>query len=304
MRMQTFADFQAKDWPQQFPDEPDPGIDVQWAVYYDRAYRGMEHLLTDPMVVVEGAEAFVSELIAISMLEVIFDPGWVTKTFPLADDREPADGDRWILPAHQRRELARRVFEFQSYSWFPDFVKYTKENEVSSALFEADVIQTLMRMPGGVTRVTETGVKGQDFDALMNLGPAGRVPIEVKYKEDATPYSPETVRNTVRKAIQQYPKGETGWLFIHMPTTWIGRGLGEAYHEVLDDALRQTSRVGAVFTAVDKPVIDVTAGKIRHRRVWDFYLHPRAPERLREPSLLMAQLLDKEMDAFAPRAPF
>ncbi|MFD0449412.1 MULTISPECIES: hypothetical protein [Streptomyces violaceusniger group] len=293
----TFAAWMEMNRAQDFPNEA-----TAWAVYNDRVYRGMEALLAHPEVAANRQEAAVAEIAATAFLESVFGAAWVKERFPLADHREELGP--WVQQAWQRQELARRVFEFQSEPWFADFVSYTETNDVASAIFEADVLQTLMRMPAGIARVTESGVKGQDFDILLNLAHVGDVPVEVKYKQDDTPFSEATVRNTVKSAVKQLPRGQAGWLFIHVPTAWIRPGRGDEYDEALYKALRQTSRIGVVFTAVDKPFHDEEAGKIRHRRFWDLYKDDGASQELWEAALLLRNLLERGWDFFAPRAPF
>jgi hypothetical protein len=293
----TFAAWVEENQAHGFPDEA-----TAWAVYNDQVHRGMRALLLHPEVVANGYEAAVAETAATGFLESAFGADWVKEKFPLADQREELGP--WVRQARQRQELARRVFEFQSEPWFADFLAYTERNEVASSIFEADVLQTLMRMPAGVARVTESGVTGRDFDVLLHLAKIGYLPVEVKYKQDDTPYSKATVRNTVKHAVKQLPRGQVSWLFMHIPTAWVRPGLGDEYNETLYEALRQTSRVGVVFTAVDKPFHDEDAGKIRHRRFWDLYRHDAASQELWEAALLLRDLLGKEMDFFAPRAPF
>ncbi|MFJ9655563.1 hypothetical protein [Streptomyces microflavus] len=293
----TFAVWMETNRAQGFPDEA-----TAWAVYNDRVYRSMQALFEDPHVAVNRQEAAVAEIAATAFLESAFGADWVKERFPLADHREELGP--WVQQARQRQELARRVFEFQSEPWFADFLSYTKRNEVASAIFEADVLQTLMRVPASITRVTESGVKGQDYDILLKLAHIGEVPVEVKYKQDDTPFSEATVRNTVKGAAKQLPRGCVGWLFVHVPTAWVSPGRGDEYTEALCEALRQTSRVGVVFTAVDKPFHDEEAGKIRHRRFWELYKDDGASQELWEAALLLRGLLDKDWDFFAPRAPF
>ncbi|AGK81540.1 hypothetical protein SFUL_6660 [Streptomyces microflavus DSM 40593] len=293
----TFAAWLEASQSQEFPD-----VATAWAVYNDRVYRGMQALFADPEVAANRRKAAVAEIAAVAFLESAFGAAWVKEKFPLADHRD--DLGPWVQQAQQRQDLARRVFEFQSEPWFADFLFYTETNDVASALFEADVLQTLMHMPAGVTRVTASGVKGQSFDVLLNLARVGDVPVEVKYKQDDTPFSEATVHNTVKGAAKQLPRGHVGWLFIHVPTTWVRPGRGDEYHEALYDGLRQTSRVGVVFTAVDKPFPDEEAGRFRHRRFWDLYKDDSASQELWEAALLLRDLLNKGWDFFAPRAPF
>ncbi|QKW66133.1 hypothetical protein HUT15_37095 (plasmid) [Streptomyces sp. NA03103] len=293
----TFAAWMEENRAHSFPSEASA-----WVVYNDRVHRSLQALYADPEVAANRLEAAVAEIAATAFLDSFFGAAWVKERFPLADDREELGP--WLWQARQRQELARRVFEFQCEPWFDDFLSYAKSNDAGSTIFEADVVQTLMRMPGSVTRVTASGVKGQDFDVLLNLAHIGDVPVEVKYKQDDTPFSEATVRNTVKGATKQLPRGHVGWLFVHVPTAWVRRGRSDEYHEALFGALRQTSRIGVVFTAVDRPFHDEAAGKIRHPRSWDLYLDERASQELRQAALLLRELLDKGWDFFVPSAPF
>ncbi len=282
---------------QSFPNQA-----TAWAVYNERVYRDMRFLYAHPEVAGNRQEAAVAEIAATAFIESVFGAAWVKKKFPIADQREELG--LWVRQARQRQELARRIFEFQNEPWFADFLSYTKANDIASAIFEADILQTLMRMPAGITRVTESGVKGRDFDILLNLAHIGDVPVEVKYKQDDTPFSEATIRNTVKGAVKQLPQGRVGWLFIHVPTSWVRPHRSDEYHEALYEALRQTSRIGVVFTAVDKPFHDEEAGKIRHRRSWDYYKDDGASQELWEAALLLRDCLENGWDFFAPRAPF
>lgn len=274
--------------------------ETAWAVYNDQQYRSVETAMLQPGAAEDDSQ--VAMTAATTFLESVFGAAWVKRKFPLADQQEAFDP--WQRQAHQRQELARRVYEFQSAPWFSDFLKYTRTNEVASALFEADVLQTLMCMPAGVTRVMESKIKGQDFDILLHLPKIGDIPVEVKYKQDNTPFAPSTILNTVKGAAKQLPKDKVGCLFIHIPTSWVGPGRGDEYADALYDALRSTSRIGVVFTAVDKPSRVPEQNKIHRCRVWDYYRHDSASQELWEAALLLRNLLDNEMTFFAPHAPF
>lgn len=293
----TFAEFLAARAPEQAHSSSEL---TAWVVYHDTVDAKVQAMLCDPLVLAAGFQGGVSEEVAQGFLESIFGPEWVEERFALADEREPG----WLRFAHQRRELARRVFEFQTHPWFSDFVEYIRTNEVASALFEADVLHTLMRMPASVGRVTATNVKGQDYDAQIHVAEVGHIPIEVKYKQDDTPYRAATIQSTLKAAAGQLPKGQVGWLFIHIPTAWVGPQLEAEYGDVLYEALRQTSRVGAVSTAIDKPYVDDRRDKAGVSRVWHFWRHGKASEAMWDACLLLKKLLDMEMEFFAPHAPF
>ncbi|WP_435972284.1 hypothetical protein [Streptomyces sp. Qhu_M48] len=250
----TFNDFLTTDWSRLHPG--DTTVHAQWAVYDQAISERVLMMLTDP--VIQGSERLATDILAEDLLETFFGPEWVAKRFALADTQGLADL-RWLLPAHRRRELARRVYEFQSFPWFQHFVDHTRTNEIPSALFEADVLSALMHLPATVTRNQATGMKGQDFDVLVErLGGQPRIPVEVKNKDDDSALTDNAVRRILKKAATQLPEEEIGWVFLRIPSAWVGSCLEDGYHEMLHDAVRQTSKIGAVFTAIDKLHLRIT----------------------------------------------
>ncbi|MER6522625.1 hypothetical protein ABT246_38065 [Streptomyces sp. NPDC001553] len=290
-------------WLETNPAHSFPNEETAWAVYNDRQHQSVEAFLLSPGALAAGGQVAVAEAAGTAFLESVFDSAWVRKKFPLADQRE--EFDPWMRQTRQRQELARRVYEFQTEPWYADFITYTRTNEVASVLFEADVLHTLMRMPAGITRVATSGVKGQDFDILMQM-PNGDIPIEVKYKPDDKPYTPSAIRNIVKGAAEQLPKGKVGWLFMHIPTSWVHPGFDDEYTDVLSEVVRAaTTRIGVVFTAIDKPSHMNDSGMTLHRRHWHYHRQPEsASQELWEAALLLRNLLNNEMDFFAPHAPF
>ncbi|WEH37805.1 hypothetical protein PZB75_30855 (plasmid) [Streptomyces sp. AM 4-1-1] len=300
MLIPTFNDFVATRWVQLHPG--DTRVDAQWAVYNQTVHEHVQMMLADPAM--QGNDGIVTDILAEDLLETFFGPEWVAKRFGLADKRGQEDF-RWILPAHRRRELARRVYEFQSFSWFQHFIDHTRTNEIPSALYEGDVLSALMHLPATVTRNKESGIKGQDFDILLEfLGEQPRVPVEVKNKDDDAEFKDTAVRKVLKKAATQLPKGEVGWVFLRIPTTWVGSRLEDEYPEILHDTVRQTSRIGAVFTAIDKFHLNSDRSKLSVNRIWHYFPSTDAPDVLRETSFNLYRLLEQGMDHFAPRAPF
>ncbi|MFE0348813.1 hypothetical protein [Streptomyces griseoluteus] len=233
-----------------------------------------------------------------------FGAEWVTKTFAQADTRGP-DDPRRVLVAHRRRELARRVYEFQSLPWFQDFLDHTRTNDVASALYEGDVLSALMHLPATVTRNRAKGVKGEDLDVIVKFpGERLRVPVEVKNKDDHAAFTDTAVRRILKKAATQLPREEIGWVFLRIPAAWVGGRLEEKYPEMLHDAVRQTSRIGAVFTAIDKFRLNADRTKVSTSRFWHYFPTDDAPPALRKTGFDLFSLLDQGMDYFAPRAPF
>ena len=208
---------------------------------------------------------------------------------------------RRLLSAQRVHDLARRLYQLQSFPWFHHTLKRLRGRDLSGASFELDVLFMLQMLPISASPRVESGVRGNDFDIeIKGLD----LPVEVKAKDDDTPFSEATVINTIKGAARQFPKGSKGVVFVRIPTAWVGRNLEDTYAETLYEATRQTSRVGAIITAIDKPHLnaDERAGTVT--RVHHFWFHSACPERYWTAIDFLRQLLDRELTMLAPSPPF
>ena len=208
-----------------------------------------------------------------------------------------------LLAAHRTHELARRLYQLQSFPWFADVVKRIRTRDLSGAGFEIDVVLLLHNLIARVTPRDETGQRGEDYDIHLNVHGL-EVPVEVKAKADDTPYTAKTVIRTVKGAARQLPSGSTGIVVLRIPTAWVGRELEDTYADALGEATRQTSRVGAVITAIDKPHLNrgQSAGHIG--RVYDFFMADGCSEELWNACLYLKEIVDSDLSFFAPSPPF
>ncbi len=126
-----------------------------------------------------------------------------------------------LLAAQRVHDLARHLYQLQSFPWFDAAVRRVGTRDLSGAGFELDVVFLLHHLVAGVTPREEAGRKGEDYDIQLQV--AGlEVPVEAKAKDDDTPYSRRTVINTVKGAASQLPKGSKGIVFLRIPSGWAG----------------------------------------------------------------------------------
>jgi hypothetical protein len=211
--------------------------------------------------------------------------------------------DLRLLSAHRVHELARRLYQLQSFPWFGSVTANLRTRDLSGAGFELDVLQVLHTLVGSITPKEESGVKGEDYDIHLRVGGL-EIPIEVKAKDDETALTSNTVVNTVKAAASQLPKGQTGIVFLRVPPAWVGQSLEETYPDILLEATRQTSRVAAVVSVIDKMhlTVDQTAGHVT--RHFDFFRHEDCPEPLWDACLQLKDFLERDLTYFAPSPPF
>lgn len=125
--------------------------------------------------------------------------------------------------------------------------------------------------------------------------------MEVKAKSDSTPWTQNTVRNTVRAAATQLPKGHVGVLFIRIPYGWVGHQLEEEFSFALAEGTRQTTRIGAVVAVIDKP--SLSEGDPVDRFL-TYFREPECPDYIWEFCMRLRVYWDGWMTGMAPNSPF
>ncbi|TSD47965.1 hypothetical protein FFI94_018795 [Rhodococcus sp. KBS0724] len=204
--------------------------------------------------------------------------------------------------SHRKHELARRLHQLQTFDWFPSTIEHVRTTQLSGAAFELDVATYLMALPLRVDRVSETGIKGEDFDLLFWVRETP-IAIEAKTKEDNTEFSEQTIKQTIKRAGSQLPKGQTGFVFMRIPMPWVGPLLEEHYNEYLHSATRSSTRISVVFTAIDKLGRNAD-GTTSITRFWDYFKTENCPEQDWKIAMNFRSLHDGEFLEMAPRLPF
>jgi hypothetical protein len=207
-----------------------------------------------------------------------------------------------ILSNHRVQDLARRLYQLQSFSWFDSVLDGVRTRELSGAAFELDVLWMLQIASRYVATSPESGQKGKDYDAFALMGKQ-LVPVEAKAKDDRTPWSAATVIQTIKGAAKQLPKGDVGLLFFRVPTAWVGPHLEATYADTLAEGTRQTSRIGAIVSVIDKPHMtgDTTGTVSRHLH---YFATPECPDHIWAFCMRLRQLWDAGMTQMAPEPPF
>jgi hypothetical protein len=298
----TFAEFCARAQSLNIPDGQD--AEARWIFYDEDVFRIVRAMFDDAQSA-GFTDVEMADVLTRDFLEAHFGSTWVADRFGHTVNWKQTTALWRALRIRRMRDLARRIYEFQSFEWFAHFVEYVRTNDVASALFEADVLASLLVLPGNIGRTVETGSRGKDFDIEARFGRwERRIPIEVKAKGDDTQFSRGTIVNTIKAAAKQLPKGKIGWAFLSVPGSWLEAGFDDMYENILSDAVRQTSRVGAIFIAVDVLGQRPESGLRFFSRRWIYFVCPQAPTELVQVGADLHHFLINEFDAFAPRAPF
>jgi hypothetical protein len=253
-----------------------------------------------------GSPGLLNQMLAEDTIAAHLGIGWVEENIvrPKSKKYLAYESHRLYkaLSLYRVQELARRLYQLQSFPWFDIVLDAVRTRELSGAAFELDALWTLRIASPYVETRRESGVKGRDYDAFALMGDH-LVPVEAKAKDDTTPWSTKTVINTVKNAARQLPSGEVGLLFLRVPTAWVGPALEESFVDALAEGTRQTTRVGAIITAIDKPHLNTenTASVSRH---FHYFATPECPEHIWSFCMRFKQFWDAEVNLMAPEPPF
>lgn len=285
-------------------------VDVLWAVYDQHVWTLVETIRNDPGHGLNPTQVLNS--LADDIISTHLGEEWYQRNIiGSARSRQskaflPFDGPPLarLLAMQRTHDLARRLYQLQSFDWFDRIVTATSTKDLSGVSFELDVLWLLHLIAGPVEARAEIGGKGQNYDiAVRVMGMEDSVPVEVKTKDDDTTFTQRTVASTLKGAAQQMPKNTRGIVFLRIPPAWVGTRLEDEYTDALIDGTRQTSRVAAVVSAVDKPTF--TEGTRGHvTRHFHYFKVPDCPDPIWDYLLMLKQLWDNDMTQWAPQPPF
>jgi hypothetical protein len=163
-------------------------------------------------------------------------------------------------------ELAESLFNLQGVHGFEACIAQMRAGaeKIESTCAELDFGRFLHIHDVGFRFITPTKEKGSDYDYEV-VYPDGRVvPADAKCKFEATEINPESVRNSLRKARTQLPKGQAGLIFVKVPQTWINDiNMAAALVAVGREFLQNTNRVVSIKFYVS--VLQTINGMVLHR---------------------------------------
>jgi hypothetical protein len=283
-------------------------MDRVWAQYDEMVWKRVQDLRTDPDLPV-GVKSL-NHYLAQWVIEDHLGAAWLEKHIlqphksELARDYLNFEAHQLYkaLSIHRVHELARRLYQMQSFDWFDRVRKSMRTRNLSGASFELDVLWSLQIASTNVCARKEVGVHGEDFDFSAWMEEE-YVPVEAKAKEDRTSWSEKTIVNTVKGAARQLPKGRTGLLFIRIPTSWAVLDFDKEYRAALTEGVRQTSRVGAIISVLDKPYL-LPGNSANVIRNFHYFRSSKCPRHIWDFCMRFREFRKAEFLLMAPRLPF
>jgi hypothetical protein len=182
----TFA--QWLDW-YGLPEAPDLSdfarVTVAWMQYDEAVGHRIDEMHADP--VAGRNRRVLLDVLSEDIIDSHIGPGWFAEHVDggalssqtrkyLRFDGPP---DTRLLAAQRVHDLARRLYQLQSFPWFEDFVRKVRTRDLSGASFELNVAWLLHTLVATVTPKKEVGERGEDYDVQLHVYGLS-IPIEVE----------------------------------------------------------------------------------------------------------------------------
>ena len=110
------------------------------------------------------------------------------------------------------------MFDLRNCKNFQVLCKRFERRNTRQTFIEATIAHSVFKDSRSVEIIEETGVRGEDFDFRTICGKQV-INIEVTEKSNLQP-SVNTIKNTLRKKRDQFPKNEPAILYIVIPNNW------------------------------------------------------------------------------------
>lgn len=145
-------------------------------------------------------------------------------------------------------ELAEMLFNFQDISGIENLVKrLTEKDSIESCVAELQAAKLLYNNKIPFSFNTPSYRKGDDYDAIA-IVQGLEIACEFKCKVEATDFSGETIKESLREARKQLPKEKPCIIFVKIPEVWTTqRGTEESLLKILAEFFRRTTRVNSVI---------------------------------------------------------
>jgi hypothetical protein len=164
---------------------------------------------------------------SVGIIKYYFGNGWIEKH---VSPDNPKPGFLRIVygsdPAAQITQfrvvdLAELLFNLQHIEGFDYCLDQMRQGNLEGTYAELDFGRMLLASNVVFRYVERTGLKGADFDIEITLPDGLKLCADAKCKIETTEFSEETVRNTLKRAVDQLPKDRPGVIFLKVPPAWF-----------------------------------------------------------------------------------
>jgi len=125
------------------------------------------------------------------------------------------------LSAFKIVDFAELLINLQNITGFDNCIEQMRRGSIESAYAELDFGRMLYSAGAMFRFIVPQKKKGADYDVEITLPDGIVVCADAKCKIETTNFSPETIRNTLKDARNQFPKNLPSAIFVKVPARWF-----------------------------------------------------------------------------------
>lgn len=144
-------------------------------------------------------------------------------------------------------EVSEMLFNFQDISGIENVIEKIKKDKVEPYVAELQSAKLLYSNKTPFFFNNPSNQKGLDYDLIITVKDL-EIPCEIECKIENRNFSENTIRETLRHAKNQLPKGKSSVIFVKLPEKWsFQEDIQDKLSNVLNDFFRQTTRINSVI---------------------------------------------------------
>jgi hypothetical protein len=168
-----------------------------------------------------------SFVISIGIIKHYFGEEWLARH---VSPENPAPGflrtyagrdERAQLSLFRVIDFAELLFNLQEIDGFDYCIEQMRQGNIEGTYAELDFGRMLRASNIEFRFVVRSGVKGSDYDIEITLSDGLKLCADAKCKIETTEFSEQTVRNSLKRAVDQMPKNQPGIIFLKVPSSWF-----------------------------------------------------------------------------------
>jgi hypothetical protein len=170
-----------------------------------------------------------SFVLSIGIIKHYFGEEWLTRH---VSPENPTPGflrtyvgrdERAQLSLFKIVDFAELLFNLQDIEGFDYCIEQMRQGNIEGTYAELDFGRMLRASNIEFRFVIRRGVKGSDYDIEITLSDGLKLCADAKCKIETTEFSEETIRNTLKRAVDQLPKNRPGIIFLKVPSSWFNK---------------------------------------------------------------------------------
>lgn len=153
-------------------------------------------------------------------------------------------------------ETAEILFNFQDIPGIENVIEKIKKNKVEPYVAELQSAKLLYSNKTPFFFNNPSNQKGLDYDLIITTENL-EIPCEIECKIEDRNFSENTIRETLRHARKQLPKGKSSVIFVKIPEEWtLLETSQEQLLNVINEFFRRTTRINSI---------------VYHWEEWDYF---------------------------------